>query len=172
MLILTDCKIYIQVCDLTRTGNKVWPVPRRRSSRRCLLCENPSNSCMASGLQNLVPKPGRGSVWTFLILVVSVIVILSACGSMPDSDKEKRSETASGGATGVADDAVQRLKRTLTACKSWLTRSHNILEQLVSDTEPDNATDEFEKRLNSFVIRRTGTSGTRRRYGSMYLGRG
>ncbi len=113
---------------------------------------------MASGLQNLVPRPGRGSIWTFFILVVvSAIVIVSVCGSMSDSDKEKRSETASGGATGVADDVVQRLKRTLTACKLWVTRSHNTLEQLLSDTEPDiialeNAIDEFEKRLNSFDI--------------------
>ena len=89
--------------------------------------------------------------------MVSAIVIVSACGSMSDSGKEKPSESASGDATGVAVDAVQRLKRTLTACKSWVTRSHNTLEQLLSDTEPDiialeNAIDEFEKRLNSFDI--------------------
>ena len=50
---------------------------------------------------------------------------------------------------------IKRLRRTLAASKSWVTRCHNTLDALVGDTEPDvaaleRASNELEKRLDAF----------------------
>ena len=57
---------------------------------------------------------------------------------------------------GDTDDAdLKKLRRSLAASKSWVTRSHKPLKTLIEDADPDvlalrSAVTELEKRLAAF----------------------